>query len=398
MLRAFSKQEKKVISIISSLEAVKLLGLFLVMPIFTVYGQLYTSSGVLVGVAFGIYGLAMAIFQFPFGHLSDRIGRKKSLVIAMIPFIVGNLICWHPGNIYMLIAGRFIAGAGAVSSITVAFIQESVGVERRNLAMAFLGISIGASFMLGIIMGPLISAIIGIGNIFLLTAILGAVSLLPLISISEHRPLENIKEESKPMLKGVEKSSIGLGMVSFFASALMYSYFYFVSQYHEQFASKFNLTVMLLVPVIVGGLISLYFARLADKGKLIKISYASLAFLAASVPLVFLVPYFFISGYSVMLSSIAFFAGYGSYEIVFPTLVARLSSSNYGSNLGAYNTLQYIGELVGGVIAGYFVGSSINSLGVLSITAVLLAFILSSFAVLKYSVKDNKGLGLVLTS
>ena len=162
MFRGFSPVDRKLTVTVAFIESLRLMGIFMILPVFTLYGEEFTNSGLLIGMAFGSYALTMAIFQIPFGILADRIGRKKTIVIGLIFFVIGNLICVHPGKIYILIIGRLVSGSGAISSVGTSLVQAKVPQEKRSTAMAIIGIPVGLSFLLGILLGPLLSGFIGI--------------------------------------------------------------------------------------------------------------------------------------------------------------------------------------------------------------------------------------------
>ena len=159
MMRVFDKKQFRVLSLISITIGMRTLGLFMVLPIFTLYGEKFTSSYLLIGIALGAYGITMAIFQTPLGRLSDRYGRKLIISIGIGTFVIGNIICADPLNIYGLILGRLVEGAGAVSSAGIALVHESVPVDRRNISDAIIGVAIGLSFMIGVVMGPILKTV-----------------------------------------------------------------------------------------------------------------------------------------------------------------------------------------------------------------------------------------------
>jgi MFS family permease len=138
-----------------------MLGIFLVLPVFTLYGEQFTSSKPLIGLAFGAYGLSNALLQIPFGWLSDRFGRKPLLLVGLGLHSVGSILAAVPGNIAVLIAARLIQGAGAISSVAFALVADSVDEGSRATAMAFLGIPIGQSFAGGVLAGPAIASVAG---------------------------------------------------------------------------------------------------------------------------------------------------------------------------------------------------------------------------------------------
>lgn len=168
MMRVFDRSQFRILSLVSLTIGLRTLGLFMVLPIFTLYGEKFTDSYLLIGIALGAYGITMAIFQTPLGRLSDRYGRKLIISIGILTFVIGNLICADPINIYGLILGRLVEGAGAVSSAGIALVHESVPVERRNISDAIIGVAIGFSFMVGVIIGPLLTTIINYSFIFII--------------------------------------------------------------------------------------------------------------------------------------------------------------------------------------------------------------------------------------
>src|SRR5260370_31495604 len=163
----FTTLQKKVLVALASTVGLRMLGLFLVLPVFTLYGLQFTSSRFLVGFAFGSYGLTMAILQIPLGRLSDRIGRRKVLLLGMTLFSMGSFICaiphWFPRavEIGVLIAGRLVQGGGAIVSTAFAAVADHIEPQRRSTAMAVLGIPIGAAFAIGIVGGPLLAGVFG---------------------------------------------------------------------------------------------------------------------------------------------------------------------------------------------------------------------------------------------
>ena len=144
----------------------------------------------------------MAIFQIPFGILADRIGRKKTIVIGLIFFVIGNLICVHPGNIYILIIGRLVSGSGAISSVGTSLVQAKVPQEKRSTAMAIIGIPVGLSFLLGILLGPLLSGFIGISSIFLVASVLGIFAIFLISNIDEKSERQEIFRIRVPAKRG----------------------------------------------------------------------------------------------------------------------------------------------------------------------------------------------------
>src|SRR5271166_100404 len=191
----FTPAQRHILLALASMVGLRMLGLFLVLPVFTLYGLQFTSSKFLVGFAFGAYALTMAILQIPLGRLSDRIGRRKVLVMGMTLFSVGSFLCAlpplfpHGWQIGALIFGRLVQGGGAIISVAFATVADYVEPDQRSAAMAILGIPIGVSFAVGIIGGPILAGWFGTAFLFWLTGFLGlATDFLLVRYLKDERP------------------------------------------------------------------------------------------------------------------------------------------------------------------------------------------------------------------
>ena len=152
---------------ISLIMAVRMLGLFMLFPVMSVYAGDYDSSTpFLIGMAIGIYGLTQALLQIPFGYLSDRFGRKPILIIGLLIFLLGSVVAANASNIIFVVIGRALQGGGAISAVLMAFLADSISEDNRAKANAFVGFQIGVAFMLSLILGPLISSRIGLSGYF----------------------------------------------------------------------------------------------------------------------------------------------------------------------------------------------------------------------------------------
>ena len=141
---------------ISLIMSVRMLGLFMIFPVMSVYAADYdNSTPFLVGMAIGIYGLTQALLQIPFGYFSDRFGRKPILITGLFIFLLGSILAANTSNIILVIVGRALQGGGAISAVLMAFLADSVGEESRAKANAFVGFQIGVAFMLSLLIGPI---------------------------------------------------------------------------------------------------------------------------------------------------------------------------------------------------------------------------------------------------
>jgi predicted MFS family arabinose efflux permease len=168
---------------LSAILSLRFFGLFLVLPVLSAYALgLEGSTPFLVGVIVGGYALTQAIFQVPFGVMSDRIGRKPTLLLGLVIFLVGSIICAVSTDVYTLMLGRFLQGAGAIGAVIPAMISDLVSEESRGKAMALMGGTIAISFALAMAAGPVISAYAGVASLFWITAVLSIIAMVVLFT------------------------------------------------------------------------------------------------------------------------------------------------------------------------------------------------------------------------
>ncbi|MBU2831425.1 MFS transporter, partial [Acidithiobacillus ferriphilus] len=176
-----SPLEKRAVSGLSFIYVARMLGLFMLMPVLALDNeQLRHSTPLLLGLAIGIYGLAQAALQFPFGVASDRFGRKRVLVFGILIFVLGSFLGAVTHNIWGIILARLLQGAGAVSSVLLASAGDLTGEQHRTKAMAAIGGSIAIAYVLGMALGPVFYGVWGLTGVFLVAAALGVLALFPL--------------------------------------------------------------------------------------------------------------------------------------------------------------------------------------------------------------------------
>ena len=162
--------------------ATRMLGLFMILPVFAIYAeQLMHMTPFLVGLAIGIYGLTQATFQIPFGAWSDRIGRKPVIIIGLLIFVLGSVVAALAESIYGVIIGRALQGMGAIASAVMALASDLTREQHRTKVMAIIGASIGASFMLALVLGPVLQTWVGVPGIFWITAMLALLGILVIV-------------------------------------------------------------------------------------------------------------------------------------------------------------------------------------------------------------------------
>jgi MFS family permease len=361
----FTNLQKKVLLTLASVVGLRMLGLFLVLPVFTLYGLRFTHSRFLVGFAFGCYGLTMAILQIPLGRLSDRIGRRKVLILGMTLFSLGSFICavphWFPSamQIGVLIVGRLVQGGGAIISAAFATVADHIQADRRSTAMAILGIPIGAAFIIGVIAGPIVAGIFGTASLFWITGVLGICTDMLLVHyLPETAPPSATPAPLGEIIRtpGLLALDAGGFLMNFFMSTF---FFYFplivTGRYHLKMTHYYEL---LLPMIFISAFTMFAFTRGADHGLAKPLAaVAFLVFMPSSI-LLFrpgLLGFNPVDLTSVVAGGTLFYIGFTGLEPMLPSMVSKSGPETaQGSALGVYNSLQFLGSFAGGSIAGAF--------------------------------------------
>ncbi len=346
---------------LSTAIAIRMLGIFLVLPVFTLYGEHFTSSKPLIGLAFGSYGLTNALLQIPFGWLSDRFGRKLLLLIGLMLHSVGSILAAIPPNIYALIAARLIQGAGAISSVAFALVADSVEEGNRATAMAFLGIPIGLSFVGGILAGPAIASVAGYASLFWLSGLLSLIASIYLAGVVKEPERARFKADvsaRRPSVVSVLKIGdiLRLGACGFLMSYFMSSFFFYFPLLARRYL-PLRSYYLLLGPMLLAAAVVMFAASgAADRGWAKATGVSAFVVLSISGLLLFRGPDFGLQAHPLMALTIAgmlFFSGFSSLEPILPSLITKVSPKTvYGTALGTYNSLQFLGSFAGGAAAG----------------------------------------------
>jgi predicted MFS family arabinose efflux permease len=365
--------ERRASVALASIFALRMLGLFMIFPIFSLDAHLYSgNTAMLTGLAIGIYGLTQALFQIPFGRLSDRIGRKKVIVGGLLIFAAGSAVAASADSIWGVIIGRALQGSGAIAAAVLALTADLTREEQRTKAMAIVGISIGMAFALAMVAGPAIKPMLGLPGLFWLTgalAILAIGILLYWVPTPErvrfHRDAEAVPAQFSRILRDPQllRLDVGILILHLMMTAtfvvlplVLRDYAGFATDSHWQvYLLVLGVALVLMAPLVM----------YADRRNRIKQVFI------ASVLLLFLSQiglYAFLDvGWLVVLSMIAYFTGFTVLEASLPALVSRLAPSDLkGTALGVYSTAQYLGAFLGGVAGGWLYGN----FGILSVFAV----------------------------
>ena len=351
---SFTRNEIAPIVVVSLISALRLLGIFLMLPIFSVYAVRYPgASAVLAGIAFGIYALTQCIFQIPLGWASDRWGRKPVLLFGLALFGFGSVACAMANDIYTLILARALQGTGAVGSVAFAALADLTRPSVRTQAYTITGIAIGGSFMIGLLAGPFLAAQIGLGGLFYLLALLSLLSMiLAIVSFPRERrgPQAAAPMALKPILAHDHLRPIFIAtfILSF---ALNLFFFTYPLNWTEIGLEKADLWKVYLVVFLPSVLFVFPYVRRAEKlGQLrapILIGWLT-ATLGYGV-------YLFGAQHDLLLyvSGAAFFFGYSLYQPILPAFLSHhVPTAGRGTAGGVYNFFGFIGSSLGGILGG----------------------------------------------
>ncbi len=347
---------------LSLIVALRFFGLFIVLPVLSIYAlDMEGATPFLAGLVVGGYALTQAAFQVPFGMMSDKFGRKQVLLFGLLIFIAGSVIAALSDNIYMLLVGRFLQGAGAIGSVVSAMVADLVKEEERAHAMAILGGTIALSFAAAMIIAPLVGGYWGIDKLFWLTAILTLFSILILFTSVPKPPkiVHSYSEEQSKMSEVFKDKALTRMYITFlFHSSIMTMAFFIIPLVMTQSLAdggfgweKAELWKVYL-PAMIFGFLALapaaIFGEKYGKGKeifMISVAIIFLGFLAmgfATEPWVFIVGVVF------------FFIGFNMFEPLLQSFVAKFAKVHQkGAALGVANTFAYTGIFLGGLLAGW---------------------------------------------
>jgi MFS family permease len=344
---------------LSGIFILRLLGVFLILPVFSPYAATLTgATPVLIGATLGIYGLTQAFLQIPFGFASDRFGRKPLIALGLILFIVGSLIAALTSSIYGMMLGRALQGTAAIGSVILALLTDLVSPPKRSQAMAILGIMIALVFSLSLILGPLMSAYWSVQGIFWLSAFLGGLGIFILYKVippvSQGATQTDIIPAStvfKTLLQNRALLKLDAGI--FILHAVLTALFVVLPFLLRQtLGEKANHEWSIYLGVIFAAfIIALPVLRYSEKkGWTPLVFIASIIGLGVSFLGFLILP---LSLFSAGLLLALFFTAFTLLEANLPTLVSKLAPVEFkGAAMGIYSTLQFLGIFVGGTLAG----------------------------------------------
>ena len=371
---------KKVLPL-SSILFLRFLGLFLVLPVLSVYAlDLEGATPFLVGIIVGGYALTQAIFQVPFGTMSDKLGRKPTILFGLIIFIIGSIICAYSTDIYTLMFGRFLQGAGAIGSVVTAMISDLVEEEVRGKAMAIMGGFIAMSFALAMGLGPVVVSNFGISTIFLITAALAMLAIVVLFTKVPTPP------KIKHIYHGTVKTSdilkdnnlLNMIIINAMQKGLMIMAFVLIPIILTAPEYGFNWEKselwMAYVPAMIAGLIAMGPAAVFGEKKNIpkQIFLISIALFLTS----FLIMGFTNSSTVFILGVVAFFVAFNMMEPLVQSMISKFAKVHQkGTALGISNSVAYFFTFLGGTFAGLYLEISDRETLSITISSVIILWL-----------------------
>jgi MFS family permease len=369
--------ERRASVTLALLFASRMLGLFLLTPIFAVAAQTIPggNDAARVGLALGAYGLTQAIMQIPLGMASDRYGRRPVIVFGMLLFIIGGVICALAENVDWIIAGRVIQGLGAVSAAITAWVADATRPEVRTRAMAMVGGSIGISFAVSLVLSPMLVGEFGLSGLFWAISLLGFVCLLIACFVVPAVPQAKapiVQARPRDVLGHIDLLRLNFGVfcLHFILMALFIvapGLLATLGGYDSANLWEVYLPVILVSFVLMVPAVFYTETRRAHKIAL-EIAVAGLAVVLALMPLA---SHSFVATVAML---IGFFIAFNILEALQPSLVSRVAPPEYkGLALGFYNTAQSLGVFMGGAVGGLL--ASVNRSSAVFLVSAALAFV-----------------------
>ena len=347
---------------LASIFALRMLGLFLVLPVFALEARKYPGGDdpALIGLAMGIYGLTQGILQIPFGMASDRLGRKRVIIFGLLVFALGSLIAGSADTLTGLLVGRSVQGAGAVSAAVTALLADLTRDSVRTKAMALVGASIGLMFALSLVVSPVIAAHIGLSGLFVLTAVLALLGTAVVVWGVPPEPMVH-KDAARGGLRQVLSSPalLRLNIGVFVLHAVQLAMWVAIPAFLVQAGLGKDDHWQIYLPAVLGSFVLMGGVFPLERRGYLRAVFLSAIALIALVQVALL----WVSSGAPSIACLAwllfaFFCGFNVLEATQPSLVSRIApASSRGAAMGVYNTLQSLGFFAGGVMGGQLVKS-----------------------------------------
>jgi MFS family permease len=342
--------------------SLRMLGLFMILPVFALYAEhLRGNTPALAGLAIGIYGFSQALFQIPFGFLSDRYGRKRMIYIGLLIFAAGSVLAALADSIWGVILGRALQGGGAVSAAVMALAADLTREEHRIKVMATIGITIGLSFAASMILGPVLNGWVGVSGIFWLTGLFALLSIAVVrfrvpdpASSRVHSDAEPVASQFGRVLLDGQLLRLNFGI--FILHLLLTATFVAVPLALRDAGLSSDLHWEVYLPVLLLSMVAIVpFIVIAEKHRRLKAVFlGAIATLALAE---FGLLHLHDTALELAALMLVFFSAFNLLEATLPSLIAKMAPPDAkGTAMGIYSSSQFLGAFVGGALGGWLRG------------------------------------------
>ncbi|MDP1549605.1 MAG: MFS transporter [Nitrosomonas sp.] len=342
----------------------RMFGLFIILPVFAFYAEDLPGGNnyTLIGIALGAYGLTQAILQIPFGWLSDRIGRKPVIYLGLILFAIGSLIAALAVDIYWVILGRIIQGAGAISAAVMALAADLTREEHRTKAMATIGMTIGTVFAISLIVAPVLNQWIGVPGIFAMTGVLALLAMIVVKKIIPDPQISRFHSDTEAsaasfgsVLRDTQLLRLNYGIFALHATLMalwlvvpltLREAGMAADDHWQIYLPVLLLSIVLIIPAII----------YAEKRAQLKFVFiAAIALLLIGQVLLATT---FDSIWGTAIALLVFFTAFNLLEASLPSLISKIAPVGAkGTAIGVYSSTQFLGAFVGAAVGGYLFGN-----------------------------------------
>lgn len=376
--------ERRAVAGLAGIYASRMLGLFLILPVLALYAKgMPGYSGLWVGVAIGAYGLTQAVFQIPLGLASDYIGRKPVIAGGLLVFAAGSVVAAMSDTVMGIVVGRALQGTGAIAAAVLALAADVTREEQRTKAMAMIGITIGASFILAMPLGPLLASFIGFSGIFWLIALLALLGIVLLYTViptpvrqPQRRQASVVRQQFLDVLGDLRLVRLDLGI--FVLHCVLTAMFVIIplalveygglaaEKHWQVYSVVMLLSIAVMIPMII----------VAERKQMMRSMFAIAVLMLAIAQGMLYAGYQTFSG--LVFSMFVFFVAFNFLEASLPSILSRMAPvAARGAAVGVYSSFQFLGAFAGGVIGG----SLYSSYGMQAVFAFCAVILLAWFAV-----------------
>lgn len=356
-----TRNESRATIALASIYGLRMLGMFLILPIFAIYAETLEGgeNHALIGLALGAYGFMQVILQLPFGMASDRFGRKKLIYLGLILFAVGSVIAAMAGDIYTVILGRAVQGAGAISAVVTALVADSTREEHRTQAMAMIGATIGVTFAVSLVAGPIFNQWIGVPGIFWLTAVLSVAAIFVVkygvpvpLHVHFHSDAQAVPAKIKDVLRDRQLLRLNFGTFCLHGAQMaMFMVIPFVIKTNTGISE--NSHWLIYLPVLLTSFILMVPAIIyAEKKAKLKPVFIAAVGLMLLTQIAFM--FSLNSLFGIVITLFSYFVAFNILEASLPSLISKMAPvAAKGTAMGVHNTAQSFGMFLGAALGGW---------------------------------------------